>query len=456
MIAAAAACAAWSCQSPAPRPEPEQDVARALGVASAVSFRIEGGPIDASPSAADALTLAQAFERAVEHSPELQAALARVRVALAEAEQSRLLPNPVLDFILRFPEGGGRPQIEADLSADLSSLLGRGRRIEAADSRLLAETAAAVSAALDVAQSLQETYASVQALDETLALLAARRATLDRLVALARARLAVGEGTRLDVTTLETQSMELELELADLSAERIERRLALARSIGSPSGAIDWELDDWAPDPELAVDESQWIDAALRRRPELRARAHALAAREAEAGGAGSSIWQGSSLGVDAQREDVLAIGPSLSAPLPIFDLGDARRSRAEAAVVEARHELVSMQRTVIEDVRRSFAAFHATQASLARVRDELVPLQRSRREQVEAIYLAGQVDITAVLLAEQALQQSQARLVELERKAVLSLIRLERAVGGAGVVRETSAAAHRPDDADQPSRGAP
>jgi hypothetical protein len=48
---------------------------------------------------------------ALQHDPRLQEALAVARVALAGAHQARRWPNPILDIVFRFPEGGGRVEV---------------------------------------------------------------------------------------------------------------------------------------------------------------------------------------------------------------------------------------------------------------------------------------------------------------------------------------------------------
>jgi outer membrane protein TolC len=65
----------------------------------------------------------------------------------------------------------------------------------------------------------------------------------------------------------------------------------------------------------------------------------------------------------------------------------------------------------------------------------ELVPLQERRRSEVEDAWRLGHVDVTDVLLAEQALLQAQSTRVGLEREASDALFRLERAVGGRAVL---------------------
>src|SRR6185295_6449824 len=194
-----------------------------------------GGPLDAGAEEHTALTLVDALGRALQASPELQASLALVRSALADAEQARLLPNPILDLVVRFPEGGGKPSLEAGVSADLLSMLQRSRRSSAADDRLRSAVADSVATSISVAAEVQERYAGAQALDEHARLLRERSALLQRLIALAHSRFEFGEASKLEVTTLEAQGVELELEIAAREAERRENRIALARSIGRPT-----------------------------------------------------------------------------------------------------------------------------------------------------------------------------------------------------------------------------
>ncbi len=224
-------------------------------------------------------------------------------------------------------------------------------------------------------------------------------------------------------------------------------RVALARALGRPSSTTEWRLDDgWMDTGELA-DERAWIEVALRRRPEIAERRWELAALGDEEALASYAPLAGLGVGLAAEHDGDWAIGPAATVPLPLLDTGAARTAGARAAIVAARHDLVRVERDVVADVRRAHAACRAARAELERVVKELVPVQRARREQVEAIYLAGQTDLTAVLLAEQDLQAAQVRLVELEREATVQRVRLERAAGGAGPARELAPVVERSNE---------
>jgi len=424
------------CVSQGNWPQTEQDVSLAAGLSQPICFERVAGPTDLPDTAEKTLSLPAAVEKALTSDPQLQAALARVRSAQAEARQSRLLPNPILSVAVRFPEGGGKPAIEAGLAADLLSLLQRPGRVSAADYRLRAASAEAVSTALDVLQEVQERYFAIQALDELMPVLETQRKLLGRLLDISQSRLRAGEGTQLDVTTLESQQVGLELDIAEKRLELREERLALARLLGQPSSAAEWKLMPFDATRLMLGAESAWIALALEHRPEIQAQKWEVAALGGDLSAARFAAIDGGDVGVDAERDGDWGVGPAVSSPLPIFDWGQARREKLRADQVEAMHKLTQERRRVVEEVRRAHVAYSILADALNQARDRLIPLMQKRLEQAESQYRSGQADITALVLAEQELQAARARRIELERRAFAALSRLQRAVGGPGAAQ--------------------
>jgi outer membrane protein TolC len=70
----------------------------------------------------------------------------------------------------------------------------------------------------------------------------------------------------------------------------------------------------------------------------------------------------------------------------------------------------------------------------MQKARDVLLPLEQQRYEQAQAAYRAGEADLTSLLMAEQDLNEGRQKVVELHKKATVTLVKLHRAVGGAGV----------------------
>ncbi|MFT3685624.1 MAG: TolC family protein [Phycisphaerales bacterium] len=210
--------------------------------------------------------------------------------------------------------------------------------------------------------------------------------------------------------------------------------------IGEPSSAAAWRLEPWSEPSTHLAPEADWIDAALRHRPEIQSIAWRLLALGDDEALTRLLPWEGASAGADVQRDDKWFAGPSLSTPLPLLDTGDARRARLAAEIAEARHDLVLARRKVVEDVRVAYATASAGAANLNRVRTELLPLQEQRLRLATEAFRAGQSDSTALGLAESDIQLTHARALELQHQAAVAVIRLERAVGGAGVAQTFTA----------------
>lgn len=415
--------------------DPERSIADVAGLSKPIEFRVvgpDGGPLNEPNGVGEVLTFADAVERAVTTDPGLQASLARVRVAVADADQARLLPNPILNVILRF--GSGEPQVEASFIQPFVQAIQRPRRSSAADNRLREVAAQAVLTALDVISEVQERYIATQVTAAVVPVLKERLGFIERLVSTARARLDAGEGTRGDLVTLDAQRVELQVLIDRTQLEERSNRLRLARLIGEPSAAAGWTLDSWSFPTVGNQPEGEWIEAALIARPEIQSITWRLKALGDDEALTQLLPWEGASVGIDAERDGTWSAGPSISIPLPIFDTGQAKKARISAEQIEARHELTLAKRKVIEEVRTAYATLTASRVNLSRIRDELIPLQRQRRQLAEDAYRAGQTDVTGLFLAEQDLRLGETQAIDVESQAAIALVRLQRAVGGRGV----------------------
>jgi outer membrane protein TolC len=421
------AIALGACAAP-PTIDSEETIAQAVGAENAIVFRTDAAALDEN-AVAGRLTRADAVKMSLQHDPGLQASLARVRIALAEAKQIRLLPNPVLSIILRFPEAGGSPIIEAGVTAELLSLIQRPRQISAADHRIRAASAEALKIALDVIAEAEERYVSAQSVDAELSVLADRRKTAEGLLALAKARLAGGEGSRLDVLSFESELAALDVEQMEMESRKRDERLVLARIIGLPTDDANWEIESIGLG-EPQKNEKEWIAAALANRPEIHALKWELAAMGDEAALAKYSFLDGAA-GLEFEKDGIWSSGFGAEIPLPVFDWGQARQEKAEARILELRHATTLERRKAVEEVRRAWNALTESRRAAKKVQDELIPLQDKRQAQADAQYRNGQADMSAVLLAQQDAQSAKQRLVELQKQAAIAQVKLKRASGG-------------------------
>lgn len=428
------------CAGP-PRVEPGEQIADAAGLGQAIEYRTIGEGDDAGDAVGDALTMEQAVRRGLEHSPEVQQALARTRAALAEAKQVRLLPNPILSIVFRFPEGGGNPTIEAGLAAEVFSLLRKPAEARSADHRLRSAGAEALAEALGVVLRIQEQFITVQGLDAELELLAHRRKELAGALGREQSRKSAGESSGLDVLGLKLERVRVDAGMMDRRSELRGAQLGLTRLIGLPSGSLQWRVTPWRPGESTWGEESAWVTMALEHRPEILSLRWELAGLGEEADLAGWNWLEGTEAGVDAERDGgEWSVGPAVSVPIPLLDWGQERRMTAEAKRVEARHKLVQVRRQVIEEVRRAWGVVRDSQQAISLLQDQLIPLLEQQQDRYQAMFLAGEVDQTRVLLAQQQWQEASIRKIELERQLASAQARLAWAAGGARVAQQVMA----------------
>lgn len=419
------------CTSARPDLRVEDSITQASLLDVPLTFRVEGAPVD-EPFDQETLSFADATRLAITTDTGLQASLAKVRIAMADADQSRLLPNPVLNFVLRW--GPGSPQIEVSLAQNLIQVLQLERQASAADNRMREVAADALAEALDIVSEVQERYLAAQAMDRRVPALMQQAALIDQLSGIAESRFELGEGTRSDLTTLQAQKVQLENEIATAVENQRVQRVRLARLIGEPSSSAEWALDDWFAPETVVLSERVWIETALVHRPEVQSMNWKLAALGDDYALTRLMPWEGAELGMDAQSDSDWFAGPAISTPIPLFDQGKARKARVNSEIIEARHKLTSSMREIVEEVRLSYLNLSANSAQLDRVRGKLIPLLRERLEQSERAYSAGLVSITEPFLAEQDLREMEMHAIEMERQVSVSLVRLQRSVGGPAV----------------------
>lgn len=440
------------CQS-VPHIDVASDTARLTGIDGAIAIH-DTLPDDESAQANEnSLTMVVAVRLALQHDPRIQSALAHVRGAESDARQSRHLPNPILNVDVRFPQRGPETAIEATLSEDVISLLSKPAQNSAADNRLRAAAADALTTVLDVIAEVQEAYASAQSIESEVIFTQQQGQTIARMRDLAQKRFDAGEGKRLDVLILDTQRSQLSVTLSDLRLSGIEQRLILARLIGQPRGRSDWQLEPWQAPANILTNESTWIDAALTTRPEILSRIWQMAAAGNDIDVATLAPLAGGDMGAHAEHDPQWRIGPTITTPVPIFDMGQDTRAKARSMYFAARQDLQQERLAVIEEVRRAYANYRAAQETLLVAKNELLPLQENEHQQTELAYQSGDTDLATLLLAETDLQTTRSRVVELQEKMVAALVRLQRAAGGAGIsARLESASATTQAAATQPA----
>ncbi|MEJ2602856.1 MAG: TolC family protein [Gammaproteobacteria bacterium] len=409
-------------------------------------------------------SLAALEQRLAADSLELRSAVARLRQAEAVARGARSPLLPRLDLSItgsrgtavgggflaaQIPEealppglsgGGISEQYQGSLAASYEvDVWGRVRN-EYRAATLQAEAAAESLTALEVSLGAQlaDTWASLLAQRELIALLGEQVETSRKFLEVTRLRFGLGQSGAADVGRQRQQLQRLDGQLGVARGRERVLEHQLAALLGAPPDTFALPVDDRLP--AVAALPDPGIPAALpEARPDVRAARLTLAARDRRLAAAiGDRLpalsLNASLLSIETMLEELFSdtlwrAGAELTAN--IFDF-DQRRAIIDLRDAEAEEALVAYATALLDAWTEV-----ATSLALAEARDGLVESLERQLAEAERVlvltrtaYREGQVAFLDVLLALQSRQNLEQTLVDARRDQYSSRIQLCRALG--------------------------
>jgi len=269
--------------------------------------------------------------------------------------------------------------------------------------------------------------------------------------------------SRRDLISAESQVRVAELELKRLLNRPLDRPVAQQPvSLGDPALlAQDSTVLAWFDDPARTAVLSQFlVSEAMRISPEIQRADAAIAAEERQHTAAGRAFWM-PTLAVQGGLSNVfdrggagstaptfpggvsLSTAPDLSwqfriqASLPLFTGFGRTATRAQTSFEVERLKLQreSVRLSLDQRVRVAMASAAATYAAIALTRDAAEAANRNY-ELVSDAYSRGAADITTLIDAQSAAEQSSESAANAVHDFLLDLFRVERAMGDFGTLR--------------------
>jgi outer membrane protein TolC len=393
------------------------------------------------PAAADA---PQAFDEhalvtyALTHSPQLRAERAEKPVAEAQVTIASALENPVLRLEWLHAQTGSAAEMGwgVGLAWNPPQPTVYSARKGAARAHTRAVAADVAEREADVAAAVREGCATAQVLAELAAILERTVATRRRLEQVIVQRVQLGASTRIDLglASLSAVKAEQELDLARMDRARVLDQLAAlaglpagaAIEVSAPTDAAD------APPPDPGVAEQQ----GLQSRPIVRADEARGEERDEAVRGERARRWPwfGFSSLPRYRERDASGYPHDLSfaidVTLPILDGNHGRIAAAEA---EREHQVALAAAHVAEirrDVRLAQAEAARRRELLEKYRATVAPLLREHATLLEQALNQRQLDLTAILAAEDMVLRSQRDFAEARLAYRRARVRLARAMG--------------------------
>jgi multidrug efflux system outer membrane protein len=321
---------------------------------------------------------------------------------------------------------------------------GRVRRsIEAASADVEAQEAfrrdVIVSLLSEVARNYLELRGAQNQLSVALRNSENQRETLD----LTFAVLEGGRGTELDTSRAQAQLTSTLATIAPLETRIKSATYRLGVLTGQQPIALEQELSESLPVPELPrIVALGRPEDLLRRRPDIRVAERGLAAATARIGVAVADLFPrvtfvgsialeaGSFSGLGSRGSDTFSFGPTIF--WAAFDLGRVRArvrqadARAEAALAQYEQRVL----IALEETENSLVGFGRQQ-----MRRELLRQSAQASEKATALarlrYQYGVSDFLTVLDAERTLLQAEDQLAQSETNTATALVAVYKALGG-------------------------
>jgi len=384
-----------------------------------------------------------AVQVALLHNRRLQAAYAELGRAAAAATGAGLPPNPFLEVVARFRDGGGTPRLEISIVEEIVDLflLPARRRLAAVElARAKVDLAAGV---VDLVAETRTAFLRYQAERQLLALDRHALLSVEAAWEMAGHLREAGNLSELDLLAerdlYEGMRLEVsrrELAVADLR-ESLNQRMGLwgeaATAWTAGERLPDLPAADGSPgDPETAaLDRSLDLAAALL---DLEAAARRLGIADVTA------VFPEVEVGAEGEREgeDTPSdadgewwVGPSVGFRLPVFDAGRARRVGARMELRREWDRLAALGVELRAAARRSAARVDFARAHALHVRDVLLPVRTAVTEQTQLHYNAMFLGVFRLLDAKRREIGAARAWVEALRDYWLARAELDRLLAG-------------------------
>jgi outer membrane protein TolC len=345
-------------------------------------------------------------------SPALQALIAQAQADSAASTQSTRLTNPVFSFE-RLLMGGGGVEITRSLSIGLLDLVtfptrsridtAQQERLRLSLARAVLRTAAEARMAWVRAVAAQQTAAYDRDVEDA----AQATATLATRMQIA------GNFTKLDAAQQALFAAESRLQYNRSELATTQTREALVRALGlSPEQATRLALPAQLPASrqQIPAADAKPLQAALDARLDVQlARADYTATAQAAGLARSTSLIEHVELGgVRKTYSDTTPQnGFDLSLPLPLFDLGDARRSAAADRVLAARNRAVDTAQNAASQLRESDALLRHAWQQQAISQQQIVPLAQTVLDENQLRYNGMLIGVFQLVAAAQTQAQA-------------------------------------------------
>jgi cobalt-zinc-cadmium efflux system outer membrane protein len=404
------------------------------------------------------LTIDAAVQIALLNNRSLQATFEEIGLSAADVLEAATIPNPRFDLAVRFPD---KPPlgtyIDYGAAIDFLSIIMIPLKKRVAKDRLESAALRVADDTLELVSQVKCAFYSLQASQQILKrfelIVDADAASLD----LAQRQHEAGNIKDLTLAQQQASYSRSRLDVATTEAEIRRNREKLNRLFGLWGADIEWQIAGELPEvpgsdlpltglERLAI--SQRFDLQT---DYLRVRSHAEDLGLTKA----FRLLGALDFGVESEREtdSQTRTGPRFAIELPIFNQGQARIARGEAALRQAQDKFEALAIDVRSQIRELRHELISKRETARFYQDELLPGQRRILSESLMNYNAMEIGNFELFTTKAEEARTEREYLEAVRDYWITQAELERAVGGNLHPRQFAEAKSKPVSLARPTK---
>jgi outer membrane protein, heavy metal efflux system len=388
------------------------------------------------------LAVDAAVQIALLNNRSLQATIEEIGLSAADALEAATIPNPKFDLTVKFPnQPPSGTYIDYSAAIDFLSILMIPLKKRVAKDQLQSAALRVADETLEVISDVKSAFYSLQAAQQLLQrfklIVDANAASLD----LAQRQYEAGNISDLALTQQQTTYSHSRLDVATTEAEIRRNREKVDRLLGLWGPDTEWQITSELPEVPRAELSTRGLERlAISQRLDLQADYLQLASQAKNLGLTKSFRLLGAlDFGVERERETdgQIRTGPTFTIELPVFNQGQARIARGEAALRQARDKFEALAIEVRSQIRELQDELMSKREIARFYQDQLVPDQRRILKESLINYNAMEIGAFELFTAKAEEARTEREYLEAIRDYWITRAELERAVGGNLDVRQ-------------------
>jgi cobalt-zinc-cadmium efflux system outer membrane protein len=382
------------------------------------------------------LTVETAVQIALLNNRSLQATFEEIGLSAADLIEAATIPNPKIDLAIRFPDKPpSGTYIDYSAALDFLSIIMIPLKKRVAKDQLEAVALRVADETLELVSQVKGAFYSLQASQQLLKRFQLIADTSAASLDLAQRQHEAGNITDLAMAQQQASYSRSRLDIATTEAEIRRNREKLDRLLGLWGADTDWQIAGELPEvPSSEVPMRSLERLAISQRLDLQADYLHFTSQVKNLGLTKAFRLLGAlDFGIESEREtdSQTRTGPTFAIELPIFNQGQARIARGEAALRQSqdRFEALAVDiRSQIRELRDELAS----KREIARFyKDELLPGQRRILNESLINYNAMAIGNFELFTTKAEEARTEREYIEAVRDYWMTRAELERAVGG-------------------------